>query len=180
MAIEASDLEFRFSAPDAAGGDQFDQDTPAASLGRYLSTTVWSGGVLHDLFGAVTGNQNLNGQVDYRCLFVVNKHATLTWTNPVLWFSVDTASGGVEIAMGVDPTIPSVVTDSAEQARVTAAATVAPSGVTFSKPLSKGAGLALGSLLPGYCKAFWLRRTAQNTVALAGETCSLRAEGDTL
>ncbi len=180
MSIQATDLEFRFSAPDASAGDQFDQDTPGLSLGRYVSTTVWAGGVLHDLFAAVSGADNLAGKIEYRCLFIVNKHATLTWTGPVIWFSTDTQAGSAEIAMGLDPTGASALTSTAEQARAVANATSAPAGVGFSKPLSQGAGLVLGDIPPGYCKAFWLRRTAQNSLALAGESCTISASGNTL
>src|SRR5262245_36287136 len=118
MPITGSDLEFRFSAPSASGGNQFDQDDPAASLGKYLSKTVWTGGVLHDLFQALSGDDNAAGVQDFRCLFLVNKHTTLTWTAPVVWFSADTQVGGAEIAVAIDPTVSTAINAEVQQARV--------------------------------------------------------------
>lgn len=180
MPITESDLETRLSAPAASAGNQLDQDDADASLGGFVSRTVWAGGALHDLFEALTGDQNAAARVDYRCVFVVNKHATLTWTDPKLWVSTDTDVAGAEIAVGIDPVVASPVDDETQQARISAAATTAPTGVAFSKPLTKLTGLSLGDIPPGYCRAFWVRRTATDSAQLAGEYADLALEGDTL
>src|SRR5574343_606341 len=129
MAITASDLKFRLSAPAASAGDELSQTTPAASLGGHPSKTVWAGGTLHDLFGQVTGDQNAARTVDYRCIFVVNLHGTLSWTSVVAWLSA-TVAGGTEVAIGVDPTAASLLDASTAQARTVLTTTEAPQGVT--------------------------------------------------
>jgi hypothetical protein len=181
MSITSADLEFRFSNPQASAGNQLAQADPAASLGGYLATTVWAGGVLHDLFAAVSGQANLDLTVDYRCLFIVNKHPSLTWTAAKVWF-VTQQSGGCSLALGVDPTSAKALDTAAPavQAVKTVDPYTAPAGVTFSTPTSSGSGLSLGNIPPGCARAFWLRRTAFNTPALAGDNTTIRVEGNTV
>lgn len=178
MSITASDLEFRYSAPAASAGGQLAQADPSASLGGCVASTPWLGGAKHDLFARVTGDDNANMIVEYRCLFIVNKHATLTWTAPVLWFPTS-VTGGAAHALGVDPTPASALGADAPQALTVSAGRTAPTGVTFATPTSKGAGVAVGNLPPGTCRAFWVRRSAFNTAAAANDGCNVRAEGDT-
>ena len=179
MPIVESDLEYRFTNPLASAGNQLAQDDAASSLGGYLSTTVWTGGVLHDLFPAVTGSEN-SGLVDkYRCLIIINKHASLTWTSPVLWL-VSQVNLGANVAIGVDTTVAKAIATNQQQALITLGETLVPDNVVFSAPTSKGTGLALGSLPPRYGRAIWIRLTAANNSPLAGDGVSIRAEGDTL
>lgn len=178
MAIAASDLEYRYSAPAASGGNEQSQTDPAASIGKWLSKSVWAGGSLHDLFGVISGDDNANLVSEYRCLFFVNKHASLTLTDAVAWFTSE-VSGGAQHALGVDPTAASPVNGDTQQALSVADENSAPMGVAFSTPTSKGTGVALGNIGPGQCKAFWLRRTAQNSAALDSDGFSIRVEGDT-
>jgi hypothetical protein len=116
--------------------------------------------------------------VDYRCFFVHNAHATLTWYSPVVWISSETA-GGASAAIGVDATATSAIGASSAQAVTIANELTAPSGVTFTAPASKAAGLAVGDLGPGQCRAIWVRRTAANTAALDVDGVVIRVEGDT-
>src|SRR5688572_7467982 len=115
MPITTADLEFRFSVPEASAGNQWAQVHPEKALGGYLSTTVWIGGVIHDLFQKLPGDDNFNLVVEYRCLFVVNKHLSLTWTDPVIWLPFITA-GGSQVAIGVDPTAVAPLNSSSQQA----------------------------------------------------------------
>jgi hypothetical protein len=57
VAITASDLQTRLSG----GGANAD---PNASLGGVMSSTAWAGGVLHDLFDVVTGDENAASEVE--------------------------------------------------------------------------------------------------------------------
>lgn len=178
MPISDSDLELRYSNPDASAGNQLAQADLAASLGGFLSSTPRLAGVTNDLFAALSGDDNVGLATHYRCLFVINKHATLTWTAPVLWFTATTAGGAVEAA-GVDPTPASALTADEPQAVIVADETDAPAGVIFSAPTTKETGLALGDIPPGHCKAFWFRRRGNNTAAVDDDGFSYRLEGDT-
>lgn len=184
MAITANDIEYRLANPSASAGNQLAQINPAASLGGFLSASIWHGSGLHDLFGPVTGDQNRDLDIQYRCLFLINKHATLTWQLPIVWLT-DLGTGITLVAIGVDPTPASPLTAAAAQARTTDAATTPPADVVFSAPASKGSGLSLGDLPPGHCRAIWLRRAATATAAAVDEDdeplpdgFSIEAEGD--
>ena len=177
MAITATDILFKLSTPAGAAGNA-NAGTVGASLGKYISTTPLSGTALHNLFPVLTGSQNAASQVDYQCVFVHNNHATLTATAVSLYLSGDVADGAA-VAIGVDPTAASVIGAASAQALQIASSTTAPAGVTFSAPTTDGTGISLGDIGPGQCKAFWVRRTAANTAALANDGTILNVAFDT-
>lgn len=177
--LSATDIKFRYSVKTGSAGNTTAQADPNASLGKYISTTAWSGGVLHDLFNLLTGDQNAAGQVDYRCVFVYNSSTTNIFYSPVLWISSQVA-GGADLAIGVDPISSfDVNTVSAQANQITTTTTTPVSTIAFSAPVTKQTGLSLGDMLPGTVKGIWLRRTANNTVAVDNDGGTLRVEGDT-
>lgn len=177
MAITASDILFKLSTTSGAAGNA-NAGTVGASLGKYISTTQLSGTALHNLFPVLTGAQNAASQVDYQCVFVHNNHATLTATSASLYLSGDVV-GGAAVAIGVDPTAASAISSASAQALQIASSTTAPAGVAFSAPTTDGTGISLGDIGPGQCKAFWVRRTAANTAALANDGTTLNVAFDT-
>lgn len=179
MAIVEADLKYKLSTTAGTAGNQNAQADPNASLGKYISTTEMDlVTTLGNLFDDVTGDENAASDVEYRCLFVHNSHATLTLQGPVVWISSEVA-GGASVAIGVDPAGASPIGQAAAQAAQVADESTAPAGVAFSAPTSKGTGLALGDLAAGECIAVWVRRTAANSAALDDDGATLRAEGDT-
>lgn len=179
MAIVAGDILTKLSVKTGSAGNSTAQADPNASLGKYISTTAWAGGSLHDLFDVVTGDENAASTVDYRCIFIHNNHGSLAWQNPVVWLSAEVAGGAV-VAIGVDATAQSTIGSSSAQAAEIANETTAPASVSFSAPTTKGAGVSLGATLDaGKCRALWVRRTAANTAALDNDGVTLTLEGDT-
>jgi hypothetical protein len=178
MAIIASDIKIRLSIKTGTAGNQNAQSNPNASLGKYISTTEWAGGALHDLFDIVTGRENAASTVDYRCIFIHNAHGTLTYENAVVWIS-SVIAGGADFAIGIDPTATSGISSASAQAVQITNETTAPAGVTFSAPTTEGTGLSLGSLLPGECKAIWIRRTATNSAPKNNDGVDISFAGDT-
>ena len=177
MAITASDILFKLSTTTGAAGNA-NAGTVGASLGKYISTTQLSGTALHNLFPVLTGAQNAASQVDYECVFVHNAHATLTATAVTLYLSGDVA-GGATVSIGVDPTAASAIGSASVQALQIASSITTPAGVAFSAPTTDGTGISLGDIGPGQCKAFWVRRTAANTVALANDGATFNVAFDT-
>lgn len=177
MPIVSSDLKTRYSTKLGTAGNQL-TGTAAGSLGKYVSTTDWPGGTINDLFPDVSGADNLALVSEYRCIFIVNTHGSLSWTSPVIWISAEVA-GGANVSIGVDPTAASVIGSSSDQAVSVATGQTAPVGVTFSAPTTQGAGLALGDIPAGQCKAFWVKRTATNSPALSNDGVTLTMTGDT-
>lgn len=174
MAITASDIVKRLSVSAAAGDTT--AGTPATSLGDQVSTTVITDATLNNLFDDVSGAEAAAGMVDYRCIFILNNHGTLTLTGATIAILSQTALGGL-IDIALDNVAVSAKGSGSAQAAAIGAETSVPSPVgTF------GAGpLTIGDLAPGQVKGVWLRRTV--TAGAAGlnpDGVILRVTGDTL
>lgn len=178
MAIVASDIKFRLSTTSGSVGNSV-AGTIANALGKYVSTTDIADGVLNNLFDDVSGSENAALDVEYRCVFVYNSHATLTYQNAVVWMDSQVA-GGADAAIGVDTTAASAVNSASAQALQVADENTAPAGVTFqTTPVSRATALALGNIGPGQVKAVWVRRSATNSAPIASDGLTLAVSGDT-
>lgn len=109
------------------------------------------------VFSPVTTTMALIGDVQYRCTYFKNNHASLTATDVRLYVHAPPLAPQT-LAVGVDP---AGVGDGLVSGVAVAIATadVAPAGVVFSSPLLAADGLLLGTIPPGACVAFWQRRT---------------------
>lgn len=176
MAITASDILYKFSVSAAAGDTT--AGTAAGSLGDQISTTQIPDATLHALFDVITGPENAASEAEYRCIFVHNNHASLTWENVVVWLSAETA-GGAAAAISVDTTGVTAKGSASAQAKTVADENTAPATQTFSSPTTKATGLAIGNIPAGSVQAIWIRRTAANTAAVNNDGVTIRCEGDT-
>jgi hypothetical protein len=154
MAIVASDIVFRLSVSAAAGDTT--AGTPATSLGDQVATTAITTAVLNNLFDDVSGAEAAAGDIEYRCIFILNNHATLTLIGANVYITSQTAGGGT-ITIGLDGTAISAKGSASAQAVTIANESTAPSGVTFSNP-SSGSPLVIGDLAPGQVKGIWVKR----------------------
>lgn len=179
MAITASDIKFKLSLKTGTAGNQSAQPDPNASLGKYISTTEITDASLNNLFDDVSGDENAASDVEYRCYFVHNAHASLTWTSVVVWLSAEVANGATA-TIAIDNIAASTIGSAGAQADDVTNESTAPDAVgSFSGPVSKGTGLALGDIAAGYCRAIWVKRTAANNAALNNDGVTIRCEGDT-
>jgi len=177
MAIVAGDILFKFSVAAAAGNTT--AGSAATSLGDQISTTQITDATLNNLFDDVSGDENAASDVEYRCIFVHNAHATLTWQSVVVWLSAEVSNGAVA-TIAIDNFAASAIGQASAQAAAITLEGDAPSGVgSFSGPTTKGTGLALGNIAAGSCRAIWVKRTAANTAALDNDGVTIRCEGDT-
>ena len=177
MAIVASDMVFRYSVVTGSAGDTT-AGTAGGSLGKYVSTTAAAAGA-NGLFDDISGAENAASTVDYRCVFVLNNHATLTASSVTVYVSAE-VSGGASVALALDDIAASAKGSSSAQAALIASETTAPSGTgSFSTPTTDGGGLSIGSLAPGQVKAIWVRRTAANTGPVTGDGFTLGISFDT-
>jgi hypothetical protein len=179
MAIVSTDIVYRGSVLTGSAGDSTAQATPSQWLGKYVATTVVGTGA-NALFDDISGAENAANTVDYRCIFILNNHATLALLNPVVYLSAEVA-GGAGIALATDNIAASAKASASAQAAQVANETTAPTGVSaFSSPTNAGAGLSLGATLPaGQVKAVWVRRTAASSAALDADGVTLAVSGDT-
>lgn len=177
MPIASTDILFKLSVTTGPGNSTA-QANPNLSLGEFVSTTQVTDATLHNLFDLITGDENAASDVEYRCIFVHNAHATLTLENAVVWLSAEVA-GGANAAISVDTTAASAVGSATAQAKEVVDESTAPATQTFTAPTTKATGLVIGNLTAGQVRGIWIRRSATNSAALNSDGVTLRVEGDT-
>lgn len=178
MAITSSDLLVKLSVLTGSAGNSTAQGDPNASLGKYISTTELTDNSLHNLFDVVSGAENAASTIDYRCIFIHNAHATLTYYSAVVYISSQ-VSGGASISIGLDTTAASAINSSSAQALTIADENTAPSGVSFSAPTTAATGISLGDIPAGQTIAVWVRRTCSASAAKDSDGVTLGISGDT-
>jgi len=162
MAILTTDIIFRLS-----GGAS--NAVQAASLGGIKSSTAASASIFDD----VTSAESTAGDIEYRCVYVHNAHATLTLTSAVAWLAANTPSATTTVDVGVGTS----AVNATEQTIVDE--NTAPTGITFVAAATQGAGTALGDIPAGQHRAVWIRRTVNAGTAAASDSFTLRATGNT-
>lgn len=178
MPIASTDILLKLSVKTGAAGNSL-AGTPDGSLGKYISTTQVADATLHNLFDLVTGAENAASESEYRCVFVHNANASIVFQNVKVYLSAEVAGGAVT-AVGVDPTAASAIGATAAQALEVVDENTAPTEVAFSSPTTLAAGISLGDIGPGQCRAFWVRRTTANSAAQANDGVTLRIQGESL
>lgn len=172
MPISASDLKLKYSIKTGVAGNA-SAGTAAGSLGKYISTTEITSAVLNNLFDDISGTENADSDVEYRCIFIHNSHASITAENTKVYV-LSQVSGGASIAIAVDGTAASAIGSGSAQADEVANENTAPTGEAFSTPTTTGTALDIGDLAPGECRAVWIRRTAANTASLEDDGAIIR------
>ena len=152
MAIIAANLTFYLTG--GAGNA-----LPAASLGGVISNTAFTNNTLANLFANVTPAEALAGSVKYRALSFKNLAAETAYA-AVIYLSQETTSADTTVAIAYDSTgTQSVVNEN-----------TAPSGLSFTTPLSLAAGIALGDVEASGVRRIWFRRTVSAGAAVATDT----------
>jgi hypothetical protein len=153
---------------------------PSASLGGVKSSVEVSVSKLNNLFDDTTGDEASAGRIEWRCVYIENIGAD-DWVDPVVWVTAQPHDPNPPYTLsgeGIDIGLP------AAKGQVTAIGddhTTAPAGIAFTRPATKGAGLALPT--PDYATndyvALWVRRTVPSSQAYStGTDFSLAVEGD--
>jgi|SaaInlStandDraft_2_1057019.scaffolds.fasta_scaffold118947_2 hypothetical protein len=171
MAITASDIKFYLS-----GGAS--NTVPDNALGGVISSTEVVDNSLHNLFDKTLGTESTAGDIEYRCIYIKNTHASLELELSKVFISTNTTTPSdiITIALageGQDVTAETVANEN-----------TAPVGETFSNPTSYATGLSLddgGTGLPaGSSHAIWVKRNvAAGQVAVDNVTFILSVQGDT-
>lgn len=161
MAIVSSDIKYLLS------GGASNSDT-SASLGGVKSSVA-----ANNYFDDVSSAEASTGDVEYRCIYVHNNHATLTLIGAKIFIQANTPSGDTDVAIGLGTSAIS----GTEQ--TVADESTAPSGVSFSAPTTFAGGLTIGDLAAGAHKAVWVRRTVNAAAAAYSDSFTLRVQGDT-
>ncbi len=175
-AITTAELVWKYSVNTGPGNST--AGTANDSLGGFMASTAWAGGTLHDLFDAITGDENAASEAEYRLVFVHNTNTANALQTPKVWISAETA-GGASWSIALDGTGVTSATLATAQAERVANENTAPTGETFSAPTTKAGGLAPANIPFGSVLPIWIRRTAANTAALNNDGATIRIEGDT-
>jgi len=162
MAISSTDIQYRLS-----GGAS--NASPAASLGGAKSSTTAGAAIFDDVSSA----EATAGDVEYRCVYVHNAHASLSLIGAVLFILTNTPSTSTTVDVGLGTS----AVNGTEQ--TVADESTAPSGVTYSAAANQAAGIALGDIPAGQSRAVWVRRTISAGAAAVNDTFTFRAAGDT-
>lgn len=172
--IVASDIVKRYSVVAAAGDTT--AGTAATSLGDQVSTTAITDATIGNVFDDINGAEAAAGSVDYRCIFILNNHATLTYVGATIAVQSESA-GGATIDIATDNIAVSAKGSASAQAAVIANGGVAPTGVS-----AFGDGpLTIGDMAPGQVKAVWLRLTTPaSATAMNPDNFVLVLDGDSL
>jgi hypothetical protein len=164
MAIVSGDIDFRLSG----GASNSD---PAASLGGVMSTTTDVTG--STLFDTVTSADATAGETNYRCIYVLNSHGTLTLQNAVIWIQANTPSATTAITIALDGNGANATAETVGNEDT------APSGESFVAAATEGAGLSLGNLAAGQRYAVWIKRVVDAGTTAVADSFTLRVKGDT-
>lgn len=146
------------------------------SLGGAIDTSAEiPTGVLHTLFDAITATETVNGDTEYRCIFIKNTNVSDTLTDAIAYISVDPSASGTSIELGVS----TKAIDVAEE--IITNEDTAPSGdVTFTALTGPSNPVSLATLPAGSYKGLWIKRVvAAGSSPLANDTFSITALGET-
>jgi hypothetical protein len=140
---------------------------PAAALGGAISTTAVAA---NTLFDTVSAGEAGSGDTEYRCFYVLNDGDEVLDSVKV-WISDQPTQGTYALALGgegIDGTAETVANES-----------TAPTGESFSSPVTALTGLECGPLNPGQRRPVWARRVigaATPGVSLAGNPAQFRVD----
>jgi len=162
MPILTTDIVYRLSGG-AANAD------PLLSLGGAKSANAASTNIYDDVSSA----EATAGDIEYRCVYIHNGHATLSYLGSKIWVQTNTPSADTTVAIGLGTS----GLNATEQ--TVANENTAPVGVTFSSPVDFAGGLLMGDIPAGQHYAVWIRRTVNAAAAAVADSFTLRVQGDT-
>jgi len=120
-------------------------------LGGAMTATPWQNGVKHDLFDKFSPAETTTGGTFYRAVFFQNKHASITMEDIKLYIDTISPSPDTEVSIGLAVEAKNLAIEAI------ANETTAPAGVTFSAPITQGAGLSPVNLLKDDYVGIWLK-----------------------
>ena len=172
MPIVEADLIHRLS-----GG--ISNTDPNASIGGAMSTAA--GGIIptdtdNNDMDDITSTEAAAGIIIYHGYFYSNEitSAVLTWTNPVFWIQSQTSSGDTSVLIAVSLEAKNTAIE------VLANEETAPSGISFTAPANKAAGIVIGDLDQNDNRGHWIQYIVNAAASATLDEYTIKAEGDTL
>ena len=142
-------------------------DVVTASLpGGDTSDTFVVAPQVNNLWDDVSGIEQAEGSVEYRCIYLENTNGVDDMFQVTVFFNDgDKLEFGEGYAIGLDPAgINGVATTIVDEE-------TAPGGVVFdASATSEGAAISIGNLTPGDFQAVWIRRSVTGSLLNAAGT----------
>lgn len=140
----------------------------SASLAGSATQAVTIAYQTNNLFNDVPVADSSVGDIEYRCIYIKNTHASETMAGILMWIDIDPI-GQDSLQIGLDPVgVNGTATTIATEL-------IAPTGVTFSAPTDATTALSFGSLTFGSFYAVWLKRIVPVvTVGTAADTSRIK------
>jgi hypothetical protein len=135
---------------------------------------VITSGATDNVFADVPPDEATAGSTKYRGIYIKNKHATITWEDVAVWISSLTSSTDTEFDIALaDEAVNAAMETIADE-------DTAPSGPSFTRPTSFGAGLSIGDIPAGQYKGIWIRRTVTAGATAASDSGTITCQGATV
>lgn len=168
MPILSTDIQTRLSGGAANANVN-------ASLGGAKSSVAVVNNTLHNLFDVVAAAESAAGDTEYRCIYIHNAHATLTFLSPKLWIQSNTPSADTDAAIAV------AAAGLNGTAELLGNESTAPTGgEVFTAPSSEGTAIALPDIPAGQHIGIYIRRTVNvGSAAYNNDGMTLRVKGET-
>jgi len=167
--IVEADLIFRLS------GTVSNTD-PNLSIGGAMSTVA--GGivdtdVLNNDMDDISSDEAAAGITIYHGYYYENTNGSLTWTIPVFFIESQTSSGDTNVNIAIALEAKNVDIETLVNEETT------PTGITFTAPANKAAGIAIGDLDPADNRGFWVEYIVNAGSGTTLDDYTIEAEGDT-
>ena len=144
----------------------------ASSLGGVRSNTEYTAPLVQ-LFDRVAALEAQAGDTEYRCVYIRNTHATLTWEDLRVFIQSQTSSVDTSVEIGHDPAgINGTATTIASEGDV-------PTGVVFGTPSTFGNAVVIGNMVPGAQIAIWIKRIVDASAVSVVDDYVLEFIGET-
>ena len=139
------------------------------------TTTAVTDNVTHNLFDQVSGTESNAGDTEYRAVYLLNNHGSLTAQNTVVYISSNTPSADTDISIalageGLNVTMETVANEN-----------TAPVGESFSNSATSYAtGLSMGNIPAGQRYGLWIKRVVNaGAAAVNDDAFTLKYDCDT-
>lgn len=167
MPILQADIKFFLSG--GAGNTD-----PNLSLGGAVSTTEIAFATVGNLFDNVSGAESAAGDIEYRCFYVKNDHASLTLQSAVAFISANTPSTDSDVSFSLGTS----AVNGTEQTVVDES--TAPTGTTWQNLIGESNSQSIGDIPFSQTMAIWLRRTiTAGASAYNSDSVIVEVKGDT-
>lgn len=117
------------------------------------------GSPVGELFGPLSGNDNVNGAVDYEHVLIVNT-GTHRLIGGTVWAEKQPGGAAIQIAFALGD--------------------APPEDLRFHEAGSREDGLPMDTLKPGEKRGLWVRRQGMNSDPVEGDRLVLNVAGDVL